>query len=220
MHFDLAGGRARRHGEPSMTEENDASRLDQLWQEYGRFLKDWDDLTLARWIAQTLAQLQGRGWRLSHPLVGMYRLAAGAAHRRGLRLSRLVSIPHEYPEANCCGAPLLPLVTRDAPQEGLICSHCNGRALEVDDLPEEVAGRLKEWADRYAPVHDVAHWEENRKKKADDYTAAYNRAADEAEHLLAELPEQILPLFLEHYPAVVWEDHDECLDVRADDVDL
>jgi hypothetical protein len=23
---------------------------------------------------------------------------------------------------------------------------------------------------------------------------------------------------LEHYPAIIWEDHDECLEVRPDDI--
>ena len=52
------------------------SPLDALWQEYARAFQGWDDLTLARWLAQTLGQLEGRAWRLSHPLVGAYRLGA------------------------------------------------------------------------------------------------------------------------------------------------
>src|ERR1035437_6976569 len=57
----------------AMAMESD-SPLDSLWQEYGRTFRDWDDLTLARWLAQTLGQFEGRAWRLSHPLVGAYRL--------------------------------------------------------------------------------------------------------------------------------------------------
>ncbi|MDE3068113.1 MAG: hypothetical protein KGJ60_11255, partial [Verrucomicrobiota bacterium] len=56
--------------------------LDALWQEYSRAFREWDDLTLARWLAQTLGQLEGRAWRLSHPLVGAYRLGAQLAHDR------------------------------------------------------------------------------------------------------------------------------------------
>ena len=58
------------------------SPLDKLWKEYGRVFHDFDDLTLARWLAQTLGQLEGRAWRLSHPLLGAYRLAAQIAHDR------------------------------------------------------------------------------------------------------------------------------------------
>jgi hypothetical protein len=54
--------------------------LDRLWQEYEAVFRDFDDLMLARWMAQTLGQLEGRAWRLSHPLVGAYRLAANHAH--------------------------------------------------------------------------------------------------------------------------------------------
>ena len=31
------------------------SPLDALWLEYARVFRDWDDLTLARWLAQTLS---------------------------------------------------------------------------------------------------------------------------------------------------------------------
>jgi len=39
---------------------NPDSRLDQLWKEYSLVFHDFDDLTLARWLAQTLGQLEGR----------------------------------------------------------------------------------------------------------------------------------------------------------------
>ena len=64
------------------------SPLDSLWKEYGRAFQDWDDLTLARWLAQTLGELEGRAWRLSHPLVGAYRLGAQLAHDRQILLAR------------------------------------------------------------------------------------------------------------------------------------
>ena len=32
------------------------SPLDQLWKEYSRAFEDFDNLTLARWLAQTLGQ--------------------------------------------------------------------------------------------------------------------------------------------------------------------
>ena len=57
-----------------MSQERD-NPLDTLWLEYGVAFREFDDLTLARWLAQTLGQLQGRAWRLSHPLVAAGRLA-------------------------------------------------------------------------------------------------------------------------------------------------
>ena len=59
---------------------NPESPLDLLWKEYAAAFRDFDDLTLARWLAQTLGQLEGKSWRLSHPLLGAYRLAAQCGH--------------------------------------------------------------------------------------------------------------------------------------------
>src|SRR5689334_22007540 len=95
--------------------------LDLLWKEYGLAFRDFDDLTLARWLAQTLGQLEGKVWRSSHPLVGTYRLAARAAHERQIWLKRLARSPAAYPESPCCRAPFLPLLTRDMREAGLIC---------------------------------------------------------------------------------------------------
>ena len=55
---------------PAMAFESD-SPLDSLWKEYGRAFQAWDDLTLGRWLAQTLGQIEGRAWRISHPLLGV-----------------------------------------------------------------------------------------------------------------------------------------------------
>ena len=73
---------------------NPDSRLDQLWKEYSLVFQDFDDLTLARWLAQTLGQIEGRVWRASHPLLGAYRLAAQLAHERQVWLKRLAMPPH------------------------------------------------------------------------------------------------------------------------------
>ena len=75
------------------------SPFDRLWREYSAVFRDFDDLTLARWLAQTLGQLQGRAWRLSHPLLGAYRLAAQLAHDRQIWHKRLATTPHSYSEA-------------------------------------------------------------------------------------------------------------------------
>src|SRR5437667_12320320 len=99
------------------------SPVDRLWKEYSAVFRDFDDLTLARWLAQTLGQLEGRAWRLSHPLIRAYRLAAQLAHDRPIWLKRLVHPPSAYVEAPCCRAPLLPLLLRDVLDSCLICRH-------------------------------------------------------------------------------------------------
>ena len=194
--------------------------LDRLWKEYTLPLRDFDDLSLARWMSQTLTQMQGRAWRLSHPLVGAYRLAAGLGHERQVWLKRLVSMPGSYTESPCCRAPLLPLLTRDVPTTGLICEHCSGTAVPFEDLPPELQRPFKAWADEYHPIHEVAHWDENQKSDCYDYEDAVETAASEAERLLVVCGRQHALRLLEFYPAAIWEDQDECLEVRAEDIVL
>src|ERR1043166_5799391 len=134
------------------------SPLDNLWKEYGRVFADFDDLTLARWLAQTLGQLEGKSWRLSHPLVGAYRLAAQLGHDRQIWFKRLATPPAAYTESPCCRAPMLPLLTRDVCDAGLICQHCSDTLVAFEDIPEAVRGDLENWAELYAPVHAVSHW--------------------------------------------------------------
>jgi hypothetical protein len=196
------------------------SPLERLWSEYGIVFKDFDDLTLGRWMAQTLGQLQGRVWRLSHPLVGVYRLAAQHSHDRQIWLKRLATPPAVYPEATCCRAPLLPLISRDVLESGLVCQHCLGTAITLDELPKDLQDPLKKWAEEYAPVHAVAHWDDRQRKSAGDYDTAYDEAAESAEKLLAKIGRQILPKFLDSYPVIIWEDQDECLKVRPEDIDI
>ena len=45
-------------------------------------------------------------------------------------------------------------------------------------------------------------------------------AATQAEVLLAQMAAKILPGFLDDYPAIVWEDQDECLEVLPQDIEL
>src|SRR6188768_131409 len=96
-----------------MEPERPESENDRLIQEYGRVFKAWDDTTLARWMAQTLSQFEGSVWRLSHPLIRSYQLAAAHGNERGTWGTRLAKPPASYSTASCCGAPLLPLFTRD-----------------------------------------------------------------------------------------------------------
>jgi hypothetical protein len=192
--------------------------LDLLWKEYGLAFRDFDDLTLARWLAQTLAQLEGKVWRFSHPLVGAYRLAAQLAHQRQVWLKLLVTPPAAYGDSACCRAPRLPLLTRDVQDNGLICLHCSETLVPFDELPAPLRRDLEAWAADYSPVHAVAHWEDAQRRGAGDYDRAYENAAKEAEALLRRAGQDLAPRLLEAYAAVVWEDNDECLEVRPEDV--
>jgi hypothetical protein len=197
---------------------NPESSLDQLWKEYSRVFQEFDDLTLARWLAQTLGQLEGKTWRLSHPLLGAYRLAAQLGHERQIWFKRLATPPHAYSESPCCRAPMLPLLTRDIRDTGLICQHCNDTLVPFDEIPEPIRAELDEWAGLYAPVHAVAHWDDRQRKRAGDYDRAFETGAKEAEALLHRAGSKLAPRLLEFYPAIVWEDQDECLEVRPEDV--
>ena len=196
------------------------SPLDLLWKEYSSAFQDFDDMTLARWLAQTLSQLQGKVWRLSHPLLGAYRLAAQLAYDRQVWLKRLANPPAGYAESHCCRAPMLPLLTRDIRDTGLICQHCNETLVEFAEIPEGVRGDLENWASQYAPVHAVAHWDDRQRKSAGDYERAFEQAAEQAESLIGQAGGVLATKLLEFYPAVVWEDQDECLEVRPEDVKL
>ncbi|HXF11338.1 MAG TPA: hypothetical protein VN625_11185 [Desulfuromonadaceae bacterium] len=195
------------------------SPLDTLWKEYGRVFADFDDLTLARWLAQTLGQLEGKSWRLSHPLVGAYRLAAQLGHDRQIWFKRLATPPAAYVESSCCRAPLLPLLTRDVRESGLICQHCNETLVPFDETPAEVRETMEAWAQQYEPVHAVAHWDDRQRRHAGgNYEAAYEAAAKQAEKLLSRAGQDLAPKLLNFYPAIIWEDQDECLEVRPEDV--
>ena len=196
------------------------SPLDRLWREYSAVFRDFDDLTLARWLAQTLGQLQGRAWRLSHPLLGAYRLGAQLAHDRQIWLKRLATAPPSYSEASCCRAPLLPLFTRDVLESGLVCQHCGDACVPFEETPQELQKQIRSWAEQYAPIHAVAHWDDAQRKRSGNYDGKLEEAAEQAEELLVVAGGQIVPKFLDFYPAIVWEDQDECLEVRAEDVEL
>jgi hypothetical protein len=200
-------------------EKYSESALDRLWQEYSLVFRDFDDLTLARWMSQTLGQLHGRVWRLSHPLVGAYRLAAHWAQERQIWLKRLASVPAAYTEASCCRAPLLPLLTRDVLESGLICQHCSGTAVSLDELPMELQTAIRRWAEEYGSIHAVAHWDDTQQRKAGNYDRSMDEAAESAENLLAQAATDLMPKLLEIYPAVIWEDQDECLEVRPEDIE-
>jgi hypothetical protein len=202
-----------------MAFESDAP-LDILWKEYGRVFADFDDLTLARWLAQTLGQLEGKAWRLSHPLIGAYRLAAQYGHERQVWHKRLATPPAAYAESPCCRAPFLPLLTRDVRESGLICQHCNETLVPFDEIPAELRAGIESWARQYEPVHAVAHWDDRQRRSAGNYDTAFENAAEQAEKMLVRAGKELAPKLLDSYPAAVWEDQDECLEVRPEDVPL
>lgn len=194
--------------------------LDVLWKEYGRAFRDFDDHSLARWLAQTLGQLEGKSWRLSHPLIGAYRLASQLGHERQIWHKRLATPPAAYTESGCCRSPMLPLLSRDIRESGLICQHCNEALVPFDEIPEAIRVELDFWAGVYEPVHAVAHWDDRQRKSAGDYDRAYENAAREAEKILFQAGKVLSVRLLEFYPAVIWEDQDECLEVRPEDIRL
>jgi hypothetical protein len=181
--------------------------------------REMDDLTLGRWMAQTLGQFHGRVLRLSHPLVNTYRLAAQFGHQREIWIQRVAPMPSQYHPASCCRAPFVPIVSRDILESGLICLHCSGTALPLDDLDLAVGGPVTSWAKDYQPVHAVAHLEDQQRRSQVHYDKKLENAALQAEMLLAQLRKEILPDWLTHFPTVVWEDQDECLDVLPEDID-
>ena len=200
-----------------MTKDPDDT-LDQLWKEYSNLFQDFDDLTLARWMSQTLGQIQGRIIRYSHPIVGAYRMAALIANERHLWLKRMVSLPSQYSEAPCCRAPVLPLFTRDLLESGIICEHCNDTLTNIDDLPEPLAKLCREWGESYGKHHEVAHWTEQKRADAIDYDSIIKNSASACAALLKQARITIFPLLVEEYPTLLWEDQDECLNVRPEDI--
>lgn len=194
------------------------SPADRLWKEYSLVFESFDDLTLARWLAQTLGQLEGRVWRFSHPLIGAYRLAAELAHQRQIWLKRLATSPAAFSESPCCRAPILPMFTRDVLEIGLLCQHCSETAVPFREIPANLQKVIKPWATEYAQVHAVAHWDDRKRKSVPDYSQAFDNAALNVERLLAQAGRDLLPCFLEFYPAIIWEDQDECLEVRPEDI--
>src|SRR5258706_7202691 len=133
---------------------------------------------------------------------------------------RPAATPAAYGQAVCCRAAMLPLLTRDVTDAGLICQHCNDTRVAFDEIPAELQNVLRDWSAQYAPVHGVAHWDDRQRKAAGDYERALDQAASEAEALLARAGRELAPKLLEIYTAVVWEDQDEWLEVRPEDVGL
>jgi len=147
-------------------------------------------------------------------------LAAKIGHDRQVWFKRLATPPAAYAESHCCRAPVLPLLTRDVRTEGLICQHCNEVLVPFDEIPGELRDGLIAWSQQYEPVHAVAHWDDRQRRRTGNYDDAFEQAAKQAEQLLIHSGRELAPKLLDSYAAVIWEDQDECLEVRPEDVTL
>jgi hypothetical protein len=130
----------------------------------------------------------------------------------------LVTAPAPYSESDCCRAPILPLLSRDVHEAGLICQHCHGTLIPFDEIPAAAKDDLGNWAADYAKFHSVAHWDDAQQRQAGNYDEALENAAKRAEGLLRFAGQVLAPKLIEFYPSVVWEDQDECLEVRPEDI--
>ncbi len=189
-----------------------------LWQEHMRALKSWDDLSLARWLSQTLGQLHERCWRASHPLVVAYRLGATVAQQRDLWNRRTFSFNNHYQSTSCCGAPTIPFISFEVCTHGIYCSCCGEVLSTLEDMTEDIAPALRQWGKDYDAIHQVAHWNDNERKQCGDYDRALDKACERAIPMLSRLGYEIAPKVLRIFPAVFWEDADNCLDVIPEDI--
>jgi len=182
-----------------MAAETDAP-LDLLWKEYSQVFREFDDLTLARWLAQTLGQIQNKAWRLSHPLLGAYRLASQVAHERQIWFKRLANPPQAYAESPCCRAPMLPLLTRDVRDAGLICQHCSDTLTAVRRDPRAFAGGVGRlgspiWT---GPCRSTLGRPSAQKQRR--LRSGLRKGGEEAERLLARAGNIMLPNYSRRMP--------------------
>lgn len=189
-----------------------------LWQEHMRGLRSWDDLSLVRWLSQSLGQFYERSWRVSHSFVVAYRLGVTVAHQRDVWNRRIFSFHQNYQTAPCCNAPTIPLVSFEMMSHGIACSCCGGELISLKELPLSLRKAFMDWGRRYDSIHQVAHWDDERKKESKNYDKDFDEAGDRAIPLLTELGYKLVPKLLELYPAIFWEDGDHCLDLRPEEI--
>jgi hypothetical protein len=103
-------------------------------------------------------------------------------------------------------------------ESGLLCPHCHETLLPFDELPAEIQPALRDWGEKYAACHQVAHWDERQRQGAGNYDRALEEAAVTVEGLLVEAASRLAPGLLDYYAAALWEDQDECLEVAPEDV--
>ena len=113
---------------------------------------------------------------------------------------------------------MVPVFTRYVLSSGLMCHQCGETAIEFADIPEVLKPGTQSWASEYAGIHEIAHYDEDRLRQIADYEQMFEQAATDAETFLAMAAKELLPKFVEYYPAVIWEDQDECLEVEPKDI--
>ena len=86
--------------------------------------------------------------------------------------------------------------------------------MPFEEISAEIRAEIEAWAQQYEPVHAVAHWDDRQRRGAGNYDAAFENAAEQAEQLLARVGRELAPKLLQVYPTIIWEDQDECLEVR------
>ena len=99
-------------------------------------------------------------------------------------------------------------------QKNGACLHRPGKEKAL----KKVRAEVEVWAQQYEPVHAVAQWDDRQRRGAGNYDAAYENAAEQSEQLLARAGRELAPKLLQIYPTIVWEDQDDCLEVRPEDV--
>ena len=101
---------------------------------------------------------------MSHRHFSAYRAPAELGNDRDIWHKRIATVPPGFTLAECCGAPLLPLFTRDVLNTGLLCQHCGATAVEFDDIAKALREKIEPWAEEYANTHAVAHYDEGYKQ--------------------------------------------------------
>ena len=184
----------------------------------GRFRVGMTSCSRAGWRRRSASSKAARGdsrirssaptnWRRKSRTKKRSGTSGWPRHRHGLR--GIAVLPRAIPAAAHTRRARIGL--------GLSALQRNARAVR-GDCPPKSAWRSRAWAQEYEPVHAVAHWDDRQRRGAGNYDAAFENAAEQAELLLARVGRELAPKLLHVYPTIVWEDQDECLEVRPEDV--
>ena len=92
-------------------------------------------------------------------------------------------------------------------------SHAAGVSHEVDstEVLWQDYSPLFQGFDDFVLVRWMARWGEWRRKSQDQYEHVFEQAAQKSEAQLS---------YFDNFPLVIWDDQDECLQVRPEDIQL
>ena len=91
-------------------------------------------------------------------------------------------------------------------------SHCGQQMVALDKIKnQQLVEKLSQGAESSAPIHAVAYWGEWRRKSQDQYEHVFDEATQKSEAQLS---------YFDDFPLVIWDDQDECLQVRPEDIQL